>query len=232
MYIQEFFGILQVLLVLTYSILHTTFWTSQYVLLVYCVVLKPAPVRIVSTSSSLFLGAVEESWDPQSISPWWQQVRLTCIQSHNAAAALLAAFVAHRAAKASITSRADSTVKNGHNTWVHSSASVIKNEIMENKIAKQEAKDVLLCAVEAWSFRYSPKFCTNWWIQTNHSWLSSLSCHSWRYLWFYAEISINFYWKQLSSLTDIMAACLVPASPLIYMKYQQWGKEKCFKDIK
>uniref|UniRef100_A0A3Q4NBM5 RAB3 GTPase activating protein subunit 2 (non-catalytic) n=1 Tax=Neolamprologus brichardi TaxID=32507 RepID=A0A3Q4NBM5_NEOBR len=53
-------------------------------------------------------GAVEESWDPQSISPWWQQVRTTCVQSHNAAAALLAALVAHRAAKASITSRADS----------------------------------------------------------------------------------------------------------------------------
>ncbi|KAM4542363.1 rab3 GTPase-activating protein non-catalytic subunit isoform 2-T2 [Odontesthes bonariensis] len=53
-------------------------------------------------------GAVEESWDPQSISPWWQQVRCTCIQSHNAAAALLAALVAHRATKASITSRADS----------------------------------------------------------------------------------------------------------------------------
>uniref|UniRef100_A0A669DZA1 RAB3 GTPase activating protein subunit 2 (non-catalytic) n=1 Tax=Oreochromis niloticus TaxID=8128 RepID=A0A669DZA1_ORENI len=53
-------------------------------------------------------GAVEESWDPQSISPWWQQVRTTCVQSHNAAAALLAALVTHRAAKASITSRADS----------------------------------------------------------------------------------------------------------------------------
>ncbi|XP_030574054.1 rab3 GTPase-activating protein non-catalytic subunit isoform X2 [Archocentrus centrarchus] len=52
-------------------------------------------------------GAVDESWDPQSISPWWQQVRTTCVQSHNAAAALLAALVAHRAAKASITSRAD-----------------------------------------------------------------------------------------------------------------------------
>ncbi|XP_055087213.1 rab3 GTPase-activating protein non-catalytic subunit isoform X1 [Periophthalmus magnuspinnatus] len=52
-------------------------------------------------------GAVEETWDTQSISPWWQQVRNTCVQSHNAAAALLAAFVAHRAAKASITSRAD-----------------------------------------------------------------------------------------------------------------------------
>ncbi|XP_074547612.1 rab3 GTPase-activating protein non-catalytic subunit isoform X3 [Halichoeres trimaculatus] len=56
-------------------------------------------------------GAVEESWDPQSISPWWQQVRCTCIQSHNAAAALLAAFVAHRAAKASITSLADSKLQ-------------------------------------------------------------------------------------------------------------------------
>ncbi|XP_035529232.1 rab3 GTPase-activating protein non-catalytic subunit isoform X1 [Morone saxatilis] len=56
-------------------------------------------------------GAVEESWDTQSISPWWQQVRHTCIQSHNSAAALLAAFVAHRAAKASITSRADSKLQ-------------------------------------------------------------------------------------------------------------------------
>uniref|UniRef100_A0A673CNK7 RAB3 GTPase activating protein subunit 2 (non-catalytic) n=1 Tax=Sphaeramia orbicularis TaxID=375764 RepID=A0A673CNK7_9TELE len=56
-------------------------------------------------------GAVEDSWDPQSISPWWQQVRNTCIQSHNAAAALLAALVAHCAAKASITSRADSKLQ-------------------------------------------------------------------------------------------------------------------------
>lgn len=56
-------------------------------------------------------GAVDESWDTQSISPWWQQVRCTCIQSQNAAAALLAAFVAHRAAKASITSRADSKLQ-------------------------------------------------------------------------------------------------------------------------
>ncbi|XP_034713769.1 rab3 GTPase-activating protein non-catalytic subunit isoform X2 [Etheostoma cragini] len=56
-------------------------------------------------------GAIEESWDSQSISPWWQQVRCTCIQSHNAAAALLAAFVAHRAAKTSITSRADSKLQ-------------------------------------------------------------------------------------------------------------------------
>ncbi|XP_055361414.1 rab3 GTPase-activating protein non-catalytic subunit isoform X4 [Betta splendens] len=56
-------------------------------------------------------GAVEESWDPQSISPWWQQVRSMCIQSHNAAAALLASFVAHRAAKVSITSRADSQLQ-------------------------------------------------------------------------------------------------------------------------
>ncbi|XP_023250459.1 rab3 GTPase-activating protein non-catalytic subunit isoform X4 [Seriola lalandi dorsalis] len=56
-------------------------------------------------------GAVEESWDTQSVSPWWQQVRSTCIQSHNAAAALLAAFVAHRAVKASITSQADSKLQ-------------------------------------------------------------------------------------------------------------------------
>uniref|UniRef100_A0A3P8PWZ9 RAB3 GTPase activating protein subunit 2 (non-catalytic) n=1 Tax=Astatotilapia calliptera TaxID=8154 RepID=A0A3P8PWZ9_ASTCA len=48
-------------------------------------------------------GAVEESWDTQSISPWWQQVRTTCVQSHNAAAALLAALVAHRQKNRNIT---------------------------------------------------------------------------------------------------------------------------------
>uniref|UniRef100_A0A7N6BYD9 RAB3 GTPase activating protein subunit 2 (non-catalytic) n=1 Tax=Anabas testudineus TaxID=64144 RepID=A0A7N6BYD9_ANATE len=72
------------------------------------------PEETVRNLHTLFIvlsnmkGAVEESWDPQSVSPWWQQVRSTCIQSHNAAAALLAAFIAHRAAKASISSRADS----------------------------------------------------------------------------------------------------------------------------
>ncbi|XP_043997853.1 rab3 GTPase-activating protein non-catalytic subunit isoform X1 [Gambusia affinis] len=75
------------------------------------------PVETVRNLHSLLIalsnmdGAVEESWDPQSVSPWWQQVRFTCIQSHNAAAALLAALVAHRAAKASITSRADSKLQ-------------------------------------------------------------------------------------------------------------------------
>lgn len=75
------------------------------------------PVEIVRNLHTLLValsnmkGAVEESWDTQSISPWWQQVRCTCIQSHNAAAALLAALVAHRAAKASITSRADSKLQ-------------------------------------------------------------------------------------------------------------------------
>lgn len=64
------------------------------------------------TSFTFPSGAIEESWDPQSVSPWWQQVRCTCIQSHNAAAALLAAFVAHRVAKATIASRADSKVDN------------------------------------------------------------------------------------------------------------------------
>ncbi|XP_016517570.1 rab3 GTPase-activating protein non-catalytic subunit-like isoform X3 [Poecilia formosa] len=75
------------------------------------------PVETVRNLHTLLIalsnmdGAVEESWDTQSVSPWWQQVRFTCIQSHNAAAALLAALVAHRAAKASITSRADSKLQ-------------------------------------------------------------------------------------------------------------------------
>ncbi|XP_038864753.1 rab3 GTPase-activating protein non-catalytic subunit-like [Salvelinus namaycush] len=55
------------------------------------------------TALSSMKGAVEESWDMQCVSPWWQQVRAACVQSHSSAAALLAAIVAHRAAKANIT---------------------------------------------------------------------------------------------------------------------------------
>ncbi|XP_072546112.1 rab3 GTPase-activating protein non-catalytic subunit isoform X2 [Salminus brasiliensis] len=62
---------------------------------------------LLNTLSSM-KGAVEESWDVQCISPWWQQVRNACIQSESAGAALLAALVAHRAAKCSITSLAES----------------------------------------------------------------------------------------------------------------------------
>lgn len=66
--------------------------------------------RKVEISSPPPTGAVEDSWDPQSVSPWWQQVRSACIQSQNTAAALLAAFVAHHAAKSCIKHRADSKV--------------------------------------------------------------------------------------------------------------------------
>uniref|UniRef100_A0A4W4H5E9 RAB3 GTPase activating protein subunit 2 (non-catalytic) n=1 Tax=Electrophorus electricus TaxID=8005 RepID=A0A4W4H5E9_ELEEL len=53
-------------------------------------------------------GAVDESWDVQCVSPWWQQVRVACVQSESAGAALLAALVAHLVAKSSITSLAES----------------------------------------------------------------------------------------------------------------------------
>jgi hypothetical protein len=62
----------------------------------------------------LSLGAVESSWDMQCVSPWWQQVRSACVQSHSAAAALLAAIVAHRAAKDNITSLAETKVTHTH----------------------------------------------------------------------------------------------------------------------
>ncbi|XP_064195807.1 rab3 GTPase-activating protein non-catalytic subunit [Anguilla rostrata] len=60
------------------------------------------------TALSNMPGAVEESWDMQCISPWWQQVRTACLESENAGAALLAALVAHRSAKNSITALAES----------------------------------------------------------------------------------------------------------------------------
>lgn len=57
------------------------------------------------------LGAVDESWDGQCVSPWWQQVRTACVQSESAASALLAALVAHRVAKNAITRLAESKVR-------------------------------------------------------------------------------------------------------------------------
>uniref|UniRef100_A0A3B4EIF8 Rab3-GAP regulatory subunit N-terminal domain-containing protein n=1 Tax=Pygocentrus nattereri TaxID=42514 RepID=A0A3B4EIF8_PYGNA len=62
---------------------------------------------LLNTLSSM-KGALDESWDVQCISPWWQQVRNACVQSESAGAALLAGLVAHRAAKSSITSLAES----------------------------------------------------------------------------------------------------------------------------
>uniref|UniRef100_A0A8C2HDX4 RAB3 GTPase activating protein subunit 2 (non-catalytic) n=1 Tax=Cyprinus carpio TaxID=7962 RepID=A0A8C2HDX4_CYPCA len=61
---------------------------------------------LLSTLSSM--KAVDESWDGQCVSPWWQQVRTACVQSESSAAALLAALVAHRVAKNAITRLAES----------------------------------------------------------------------------------------------------------------------------
>ncbi|XP_063775203.1 rab3 GTPase-activating protein non-catalytic subunit isoform X2 [Pseudophryne corroboree] len=46
--------------------------------------------------------AIDESWDLQSVSPWWQHVRTACVQSSSNGAALLSAHVGHSVA-ASIT---------------------------------------------------------------------------------------------------------------------------------
>ncbi|XP_057584463.1 rab3 GTPase-activating protein non-catalytic subunit isoform X2 [Hippopotamus amphibius kiboko] len=42
--------------------------------------------------------AIEEAWDSQSVSPWWQQMRTACIQSEHNGAALLSAHVGHAVA--------------------------------------------------------------------------------------------------------------------------------------
>ncbi|XP_036006973.1 rab3 GTPase-activating protein non-catalytic subunit isoform X2 [Fundulus heteroclitus] len=100
------------------------------------------PVETVRNLHTLLIalsnmdGAVDESWDPQSVSPWWQQVRLTCIQSHNAAAALLAALVAHSATKTSITSRADSKL---HSEW-----EAVSLELEQWVVCVRQLEDVLV----------------------------------------------------------------------------------------
>ncbi|KAJ8367335.1 hypothetical protein AAFF_G00320840 [Aldrovandia affinis] len=67
-----------------------------------------AHLRSLLTALSSMPGAVDESWDMQCVSPWWQHVRTACFQSESAGAALLAALVAHRSAKNSITILAES----------------------------------------------------------------------------------------------------------------------------
>ncbi|XP_055966815.1 rab3 GTPase-activating protein non-catalytic subunit [Sorex fumeus] len=42
--------------------------------------------------------AIDEGWDSQSVSPWWQQMRAACVQSENNGAALLSAHVGHAVA--------------------------------------------------------------------------------------------------------------------------------------
>ncbi|XP_056624780.1 rab3 GTPase-activating protein non-catalytic subunit isoform X3 [Triplophysa dalaica] len=53
-------------------------------------------------------GAVDESWDGQAVSPWWQQVRTACLHSESSGAALLAALVAYHVAKSAIARLAQS----------------------------------------------------------------------------------------------------------------------------
>ncbi|XP_053700430.1 rab3 GTPase-activating protein non-catalytic subunit [Synchiropus splendidus] len=100
------------------------------------------PVQSVRNLHSLLVilsnmkGAIEESWDPQSVSPWWQQVRQSCVQSRNAAAALLAALVAHRAAKASTASRAD--------TKLQSEWEAVSLELEQWLVCVRQLEDVLV----------------------------------------------------------------------------------------
>lgn len=62
---------------------------------------KPQSVCCLHTMLSLLSKmkvAIDETWDSQSVSPWWQQMRMACIQSENSGAALLSAHVGHSVA--------------------------------------------------------------------------------------------------------------------------------------
>lgn len=54
--------------------------------------------------------AIDETWDSQSVSPWWQQMRMACIQSENNGAALLSAHVGHSVAAQMSSSATDKKV--------------------------------------------------------------------------------------------------------------------------
>uniref|UniRef100_A0A8C7KRV7 RAB3 GTPase activating protein subunit 2 (non-catalytic) n=1 Tax=Oncorhynchus kisutch TaxID=8019 RepID=A0A8C7KRV7_ONCKI len=99
---------------------------------------KPKAVRhlhTLLTALSSMKGAVESSWDMQCVSPWWQQVRSACVQSHSAAAALLAAIVAHHAAKDNITSLAE--------TKFQSEWEAVSLELEQWAVCVRQLEDVL-----------------------------------------------------------------------------------------
>ncbi|KAL6037029.1 hypothetical protein STEG23_030144 [Scotinomys teguina] len=71
---------------------------------------KPQSVCCLHTMLSLLSKmkvAIDETWDSQSVSPWWQQMRMACIQSENNGAALLSAHVGHSVAAQMSNSSAD-----------------------------------------------------------------------------------------------------------------------------
>ncbi|KAH0510507.1 Rab3 GTPase-activating protein non-catalytic subunit [Microtus ochrogaster] len=55
-------------------------------------------IKKISEEEYVALVAIDETWDSQSVSPWWQQMRMACIQSENNGAALLSAHVGHSVA--------------------------------------------------------------------------------------------------------------------------------------
>ncbi|XP_059533767.1 rab3 GTPase-activating protein non-catalytic subunit [Myotis daubentonii] len=62
---------------------------------------RPQSVRCLHTTLSLLSRmkvALDDTWDSQSVSPWWQQMRTACVQSENSGAALLSAHVGHSVA--------------------------------------------------------------------------------------------------------------------------------------
>ncbi|XP_016076679.1 PREDICTED: rab3 GTPase-activating protein non-catalytic subunit isoform X2 [Miniopterus natalensis] len=62
---------------------------------------KPQSICCLHTMLSLLSRmkvAMDDTWDSQLVSPWWQQMRTACIQSENNGAALLSAHVGHSVA--------------------------------------------------------------------------------------------------------------------------------------
>ncbi|KAM7050108.1 rab3 GTPase-activating protein non-catalytic subunit [Molossus nigricans] len=62
---------------------------------------KPQSVHCLHTVLSLLSRtrvAIDDTWDSQSVSPWWQRMRTACVQSESNGAALLSAHVGHSVA--------------------------------------------------------------------------------------------------------------------------------------
>ncbi|XP_063299884.1 rab3 GTPase-activating protein non-catalytic subunit [Pelobates fuscus] len=70
--------------------------------------------------------AIDESWDLQSVCPWWQQMRTACVQSTSNGAALLSAHIGH------------------------SIASSITNALAEKKFQKSAADDDGELMMDSW----------------------------------------------------------------------------------
>ncbi|XP_019597251.2 rab3 GTPase-activating protein non-catalytic subunit [Rhinolophus sinicus] len=111
---------------------------------------KPRTICCLHTMLSLLSRmkvAIDDTWDSQSVSPWWQQMRSACIQSENNGAALLCAHVGHSVAvqiSSSVTEKVSHTVAGADSEALTDSWEALSLDTEYWKLLLKQLEDCLL----------------------------------------------------------------------------------------